>query len=158
MTRIFLLSGPVNSGKTTRLAEWAGTNDDVSGILQPKVEGRRYLKELSSGEIRLLEASQESDEGNIISVGNYKFSRQVFNWAQGKLLSAFYKNRKWLIIDEYGKLEINDMGLEPVIGRIFNDLDYYPETKIVLVVRNYLVPQFLNKYDLKSNDVNYLEI
>lgn len=158
MNRIYLLSGAVGSGKTTSISEWIRSKDSVSGILQPVINGKRYLHDILTGETRLLEASGNIDKGDTISVGNYKFSSSVFNWAREKLLSAFYTRPEWLIIDEYGKLEINDRGLEPAIGRIMNDFNDYQNINLVFVVRDYLVPEFLRKYGLNRTDVINLEI
>jgi nucleoside-triphosphatase len=158
MSRIFLISGPIKSGKTTRIADWIGHKNNVNGILQPVIDGRRYLREISSGEIRLLEIQAGSNERNIISVGKYKFNKDVFNWAQAQLLSAFYNNPEWLIIDEFGKLEIDGKGLEPAISKIINDLNKCPDTKIVFVIRDYIVSGFLNKYGLTIDDIKNLEM
>jgi nucleoside-triphosphatase THEP1 len=158
MNKIFLLSGPIHTGKTTRLAEWIKNKEDVDGILQPVIDGKRHIKHISSGESWLLEIPTDSNQKNILSIGNYKFSYDVFNWARSILLLAYNKNPEWLIIDEVGKLEMQNKGLEPAISKILNDLDSLTATKIVFVVRDYLVPQFLIKYSLNKKDIQNLEI
>ena len=57
MNKIFLLSGSIHTGKTTRLTEWIKNKKDVDGILQPVIDGKRHIKHISSGEIQLLEVS-----------------------------------------------------------------------------------------------------
>jgi nucleoside-triphosphatase THEP1 len=158
MNKIFLLSGPIHTGKTTRLTEWVKTQGDVDGILQPEINGKRHIKHISSGEIRLLEILKESNEKNIITIGNYNFSNEVFKWAHNALLAAFYSNPDWLIIDEYGKLELIDKGLEPVVSKILNELIEHPDTKIIFIIRDYLVNSFLDKYSLNNKDIEFLEI
>lgn len=158
MNKIFLLSGSIHSGKTTRISEWISGKENIAGILQPVIDSRRYLKEISSGEVKLLEILPDNKETDIISVGNYKFSSQVFSWARSKLISAFNKNPEWMIIDEFGKLEINGRGLEPAISRIMNDLNDYQNINLVFVIRDYLVSQFLRKYGLNGYNVINLEI
>ena len=158
MSQIFLLSGAVHSGKTTRLTQWIKGKDNVDGILQPVIDGKRYIKIISSGEIRLLEVLDDSDNKNIITIGNYKFSSESFNWARNQLIYSFKMNPDWLIIDEFGKLELDDKGLEPALGKIIYELKNYPIINLVVVVRDYLISGFLQKYSLSKNDVNMIEV
>lgn len=158
MNNIFLLSGPIHTGKTTRLAEWIKKKEDVDGILQPVINGKRHIKHISSCESRLLEILPDLNEKNILSIGNYKFSSDVFTWARSKLLLAFNKYPEWLIIDEFGKLEIDNTGLEPTICKILNDLNNQTNMNVVFAVRDYLIQDFLTKYSLDKNDIKYLEI
>jgi nucleoside-triphosphatase len=158
MSQIFLLSGAVHSRKTTRLTQWIKDKDNVDGILQPVIDEKRYIKIISSGEIRLLEVPDDSDKKNIIAIGNYKFSNDVFTWARNQLIYSFKINPYWLIIDEFGKLEIDNKGLEPALSKVINELKNYPRINLVIVVRDYLVSGFLQKYSLSKNDVNMIEV
>jgi nucleoside-triphosphatase THEP1 len=158
MNQIFLLSGPIQTGKTTRLTEWIKKKNDVDGILQPVIDGKRYIKHISSGIVQLLEISPDSNEKNILSIGNYKFNNDVFTWTRSKLLLTFNKHPEWLIIDEVGKLEMDNKGLEPAISKILNDLNNQTNMNVVFVVRDYLVLDFLIKYCLDKNDIQTLEI
>jgi nucleoside-triphosphatase len=158
MSQIFLLSGAVHSGKTTRLTQWIKDKDNVDGILQPVIDGKRYIKIISSGEIRLLEILDDSDNKNIITIGNYKFSSNMFTWARDQFILSFNKNPEWLIIDEFGKLEMANKGLEPAFSKIMYELKNYPRINLVIVVRDYLFPDFLQKYSLSKNDVNMIEV
>lgn len=158
MSQIFLLSGAVHSGKTTRLTQWIKDKDNVDGILQPVIDGKRYIKIISSGEIRLLEILGDSDNKNIITIGNYKFSSESFNWTRNQLILSFQKSPHWLIIDEFGKLELDDKGLEPALGKIIYELKNYPIINLIVVVRDYLISGFLHKYSLSKNDVNMIEV
>jgi nucleoside-triphosphatase THEP1 len=158
MKQIFVFSGPIHTGKTTRLAEWIKNKKDVDGILQPVIDGKRHLKHISSGEIQLLEISPASHEKNILEIGDYIFNNDVFTWARYKLLLAFNNHPEWLIIDEVGKLEMDNKGLEPAISKILNDLNDNSNINLIFVVRDYLIPDFLNKYSLSKNDIQNLEV
>ena len=158
MSGIYIFSGAVQSGKTTRITEWIRNKTNVDGILQPVINGKRYLRQISSGETRLLEIQPDSDEENIICVGKYKFSGDVFTRARSHLLSAFNGNTEWLIIDEFGKLEIEGRGLEPAVSKILNDLSDHPNTNPVIIIRDYLVTDFLDKYKLTENNIKRLEM
>ncbi len=158
MSKIFLLSGPIHTGKTTRLTEWIKNKNDIDGILQPVIDGKRHIKHISSGEILLLEIPFDFHEKNILIIGNYKFNNDVFTWARKELLLAYNKNPEWLIIDEVGKLEMEGKGLEPAIGKIINDLNDHKNLNLVFVVRDHLVPDFLTKYGLNKNEIQNLEL
>ena len=158
MNRIFLLSGPIHTGKTTRLTEWLKNKDGVDGILQPVIDGTRHIKHISSGEIRSLQIPSDSNKKNILIIGNYKFDNDVFTWARTKLLLAYNKHPEWLIIDEVGKLEISGNGLEPAVSEILKDFNDRKSINLVFVVRDYLVPDFLTKYCLGNNDFQNLEM
>jgi nucleoside-triphosphatase THEP1 len=152
---IHLFSGPIQTGKTTRLTKWIDNKDNVAGILQPVINGKRHIKNISTGEIRLLESQDKTDETVII--GNYRFNPDVFKWAQKELLNSYYKFPDWLIIDEVGKLELKGEGLEPVVTRILTD-ENEKKINILLVIRDYLLKQFLEKFSLKKDDIHILDL
>lgn len=158
MSQIYILTGAVHSGKTSKITKWVTSKSNVNGILQPVIDGKRHIKLISSNETRLLETPLDSDKNDIIKIGNYNFSNDVFKWASNGLLEAFFSNPEWLTIDEYGKLELLDKGLEPVVGKILNDLIEHTDTKIVFIIRDYLVISFLDKYSLNNKDIEFLEI
>ena len=110
-SNIYLLSGPIQSGKTIRIINWVENKEQVDGIAAPVIDGKRYLKYLRTGEIKLLESGPNVSEERIICVGNYKFNKDVFEWAQLKLLNAYDQKPKWLIIDEIGILEFGKEGM-----------------------------------------------
>jgi len=158
MNQIFLLSSPIHTGKTTRLTEWIKNKDNVDGILQPVINGKRHIKHISSGKTQRLEILPGSQEKNILAIGNCKFNSDVFTWTRSKLLLALNNYPEWLIIDEVGKLEMNERGLEPAISKILKDLNNQTTMNLVFVVRDYLVPDFLNRYSLNKNDIQNLEM
>lgn len=158
MSTIYVLSGAVHSGKTTRISEWISGKENISGILQPVINGRRYMKEISSGEQKLMEVQQGDEDTDILFVGRYKFSGNVFTWARDRLILSFNKNPEWLIIDEFGKLELSNRGLEPAISSILSDHNNYTKINIVFVIRDYLVVEFLKKYSFTKSEIKYLEL
>ena len=54
-------------------------------------------------------------------------------------------------------MEIDDNGLEPAISKIINNFNDKLEMNLVFAVRNYLVPRFLNYFNLNKNEIKYLE-
>lgn len=158
MSQIFLLSGAVHSGKTTRLSRWIKNQNNVDGILQPVIDAKRYFKHISSGETKLLEISKDSDQKDIIAIGNYKFSNDVFSWANDQLILSFQKNPEWLIVDEFGLLEMDNKGLEPAVTKVLNDINHLTNMNLLIVIRDYLISSFLNKFNLPLYDVLNLDL
>lgn len=147
---LYYYTGPVQTGKTTRVGGWASQNN-CSGILAPIINGKRHLKDLSSGEEKLLE---DESNRNLISIGRYNFKKEVFEWGRQKLLAEYESEPEWLVIDEYGKLELRNEGLEPAISTIINHWKINKKNNLLIVVRDYLVNDFIKKFD---KEINFIE-
>jgi nucleoside-triphosphatase THEP1 len=146
---IYYFSGPVQSGKTTKISLWM-EKFNCAGILAPIINNARHLRVVSSGELKNLEDISTADSNVVI--GRYCFSDDVFRWGRESLYSEFELKPDWLIIDEYGKLEMIDKGLEPSISEIIKLWKPKRECNLLIVVRDYLVDSFINKfYDLKNS-------
>ncbi len=158
MKRLYILSGPIHSGKTTRLSKWIQSEHKVDGILQPVINGKRFLQHMSSGEKRQLEMSETFSDKNVIKIGQYLFDQAVFNWAQEKLLIAGRNDLDWLVIDEFGKLELKGEGLEPAISKIINEKAENSNANIIVVVRDYLLSEFIVKYKSDFAEIQYLNL
>ena len=155
MKNFYLLTGPIQSGKTTRIINWIGNRHDVMGILAPVIENVRYLRDISSGEIRKLDADIDCGSDEIVAVGKYKFNKEVFAWGRSKLLDALYKNPRWLVIDEFGKLELKGEGLEPALTHVVEKAKKNENTDYLFIVRDYLVESFLDYYNIDTGKVTY---
>lgn len=159
MSQISILTGPVKSGKTTRLANWIKQQDDCAGILAPVQGGLRYLYAIHSQQSKLLEIKNRViAENRIIRIGNFCFYREVFDWAQAELLIAFKRKPNWLIIDEIGPLEIDGTGLEPAVSKIIYELSRYDQPRLILVIREQLLATFFKSYRINDNEVGYIQI
>lgn len=152
MKKILLYTGPVQSGKSSRLLSFVQNRNDVGGILSPLIDGKKYLYDISSGERKLLKTDSEDAEADVIVVGRYKFKKKVFEWAKAVLLKASTENLAYLIIDEIGQLELEGKGLSPVADEIISKYFTY-STKILIVVRESLVDKFLEYYKLKPEGI-----
>lgn len=147
---IFILTGPIQSGKTTWLMDNVADQQLFSGILQPVIDGSRVIIDIHTRISKQLEADTGIDESTV-SVGKYKFLQSTFDWAKNVLKQSVEQEKEWIIIDEIGKLEIiNHQGLEPIVSelitmRINNTLP----SKLLLVVRDTLVESAVAKYNLQ---------
>ncbi len=153
MASIHILSGPVHSGKTSRLNKWITQQHNVSGVLAPVINNKRYLKDLSSGEQRCLEVDNP-ESGDTVLIGRYLFSVKVFEWAVQVIENAIHLKPEWLIIDEVGPLELDNKGLAPAIESV---LGADTNSKIILVVRQNLLQAVINHYQLESNILTELK-
>lgn len=147
MKKIYVLTGEIKTGKTTRLMLWASTQKNVDGILQPVVEDKRFIYHIGSKTLKLLEALAEIET---IRIGNYNFSQNVFSWSQNVILSCFQKNLDWLVIDEIGPLELEGKGLEPAVTKIISERNNFAG-EILCVVRESILEKFIDHYQLKNS-------
>lgn len=150
MKKIYILSRPKQSGKTTRLMKWFADKKNIDGIFQPVVEGKRFIYHILSKTLKLLEAHEQVSSEKIIAVGKFQFNKDVFEWAQTVLSGTLNNKLDWLIVDEVGPLELEGKGLEPVITKIINERESFPG-KILFVVRENLLRDFLVHYKIEDD-------
>ncbi len=135
------ITGPVHTGKTTRLAARIAENPShYCGLLAPVNEnGKRYLKDIVSGERRMLDCAPDSKDA--VAVGPYFFCETVFAWGRTLLLQHHekYPNRT-LVIDEIGKLELRGEGLAKACWDII-ELRESIALSTLLIVRDSLVDE-----------------
>ncbi|MBX3252952.1 MAG: NTP transferase domain-containing protein [Chitinophagaceae bacterium] len=149
---IHILSLPVQSGKTTLLQQWLTTQQDAAGFLSPDIDGIRYLVNIATGRQRRFQL-QPGDEG--IKIGRFVFDPLVFEWGKKILLESLKNETGWLIIDEAGRLEINqNKGWEPALTEVIQAFQSQEHNKkLLLVVRDYLLDEAIEKYRLQSAKV-----
>lgn len=147
MKPIYILSGPIQTGKTTKLFQWAATQKNIDGILQPVIDNKRFIYHIASRTLKQLETERKE---NVTSIGKYNFSNDTFKWAIENLSKSFKQNLDWLLIDEVGPIELTGKGLEPVITNIINEKERF-KGKILFVVRENLLRDFLLHYKIENN-------
>ena len=164
LPRIHLVTGPVQTGKTTRLRAWCEHRTDVDGILAPVVDGRRHLLHIRSGVLRNLE--EVSGGATTVTVRRFTFNANVFAWARGCQVAATTENhaqaggQRWIIVDEVGPLELSGSGLEPAVGellvRVMEDAPRIRQepTGVVLVIREHLVDDALKHFGVSPAAVD----
>ena len=77
--KIYILTGPIRSGKTTKLTQWSAERKDVFGILTPVIGGKRFFMNAHTGE--QFEMESGSGEKNSLPVGKFTFSKKAFEKA-----------------------------------------------------------------------------
>ncbi|MHB8931614.1 MAG: nucleoside-triphosphatase [Melioribacteraceae bacterium] len=147
--KIFIFTGLVHTGKTTRLMHWAVSQKKIDGIFQPVIDDKRFIYHIASRTLKSLEVPTTLKDEQTIKIGNYSFSKETFEWAKNILLDCFSKDLEWLVIDEIGLLELDGNGLEPAISNIF-DKRKNISAKIVCVVREEILRKFIDHYKLQN--------
>jgi nucleoside-triphosphatase len=143
---VFILTGVIQTGKTTSLMEWCDGKENVQGILTPIVEGKRMFLDIASKEIFAMEA--EKDETDVLKVGRFIFSSRAFEKAKGIIANA--TSNSYLIIDEIGPLELRKEGLhDAVIAALQNQ----KVQAIILVVREGLVEKVAGFFNINNTNI-----
>ena len=156
MKTIYILTGPVKSGKSSRLFDWVSNQPEAAGILSLLIDGKKHLYSIAEKEKKCLETSKE----NAVKVGRYMFDQNVFYWAQKQLIEELSIAKGYLIIDEIGYLELKREGLEPTLSDIIKEAEERDDIKLLLVMRESLVNQIIKHYKLDNikiiNNINEL--
>jgi len=160
---IHILTGPVQSGKTTRLIAWLRYHEKCAGVLSPIIDEKRHVYSIHHEQDLQLEAEKKAQqpEEELITIGRYTFLNSSFEWARDELRSALAINPRWLIIDEVGPLELSGKGLEPMVSTILSDFERAKNHQLILVVRDTVVEQMISHYHLEGKyliDESFLEI
>lgn len=145
MGNIFILSQPIQTGKTSLLLNWIKKTPNVGGILTPDVDGNRMLYDIVANQYHML---QTYNANNSIKVGRFVFDAETFIKAQQILLQQH--NNSFTIVDEVGPLELtHKTGLEPALSVV---IDNFKQNKVqgnlLLIIRDYLLQEAIDYYQL----------
>jgi nucleoside-triphosphatase THEP1 len=160
MKTINILTGPIQSGKTTRLIAWVKYHRNSAGILSPVIHNQRFIYSILANDYRRLESIDDLIvDKEIVKIGKYSFLQSTFKWAREELHTALEHNPPYLVIDEIGPLELSGKGLEPMVTNILQSYKRSPKHRLVLVVRENLLEEVISHYgldDLYLSDHNFL--
>ncbi len=154
--KITILTGSVDSGKTTfvknLINDLRKQKKSLCGIYSDAViSGSRKIGydivSISTGDSRKLcrERSGEIQSGQL----KFEFNQDGVNFGLNVLNHAMHNQCDYLVIDEAGPLELNEKGWASVLGNI---LKGFPNN-IIVVVRDYLVDEFMEKWHLKETNI-----
>jgi nucleoside-triphosphatase THEP1 len=148
---IALITGHIQTGKTTRLLQWTADSRHTAGLLTPvNTLGIRQFYNITNRTYFAMEAV-----GNeaALQVGRFSFSEAAFKTANGLLLDWLSQPHwQYLLIDEIGPLELNQQkGLYPVLQYLM-DTDTLP-CKVAIVVRQQCLAQLTQVLTGKNKEV-----
>jgi nucleoside-triphosphatase THEP1 len=142
MAQRIILTGEIQTGKTTALQQWL-EGKQVRGILSPIVNGVRSLYAIQEGVYIPFQSPERSHE--TISVGRFHFYKRAFDQANEILLKEVRVD--WCIIDEVGPLELQGQGFFPALEK----LRINSSSNLLLVVRSSLLEAVQEKFALHQS-------
>ena len=71
---VYILTGTIHSGKSSTLAKWCNTRNDVFGILSPVENDKRFFQDISNGEKFPMEAGRLNCQEEVLM----KFSKKYY--------------------------------------------------------------------------------
>ena len=144
---IFILTAPIQSGKTTSLIKWSAARNDVHGILTPVIEGKRVFMNAHTKEQFPMEVTGPSSSlrTDVITVGRFVFSKAAFDKAIQIIRDAIHAGG-WLVIDEIGPMEIREEGFFDVLKEVL----MLRKEKIILVVREGMAEQVIKYFNIND--------
>jgi nucleoside-triphosphatase THEP1 len=155
-SKVFILSNPVQTGKTTSLIKWAEKRNDVFGILTPVTNNKRMFMDIHPRHLFAMEAT--GDETERVTVGRFEFSKTNFERAIKIIRDAMNKTG-WLVIDEIGPLELRREGFYHVLKEGLQNKN--EQQTILLVVREGMADAVKELFQIKDavviNDISELE-
>lgn len=131
--------------------QWARQHPGkMGGILAPDVNEQRMIYDIGRDTYHEFQVGSEERSEELVEICKYRFLKSGFDLSIEILKSTLEENNEWVIVDEVGKLELQqDAGLEPQLKHI---IEYYKQnntnTKLMLVVRDYLLHDAISKYKL----------
>lgn len=148
-----ILTGPLQSGKTSGLLKWADKKPDVYGILTPVLPTskgpKRFFRDMQTKQQFAMETTPEQAayyNDAILSVGRFMFSKKAFERAAVVVKKAIeYAPNGYLLIDEIGPLELRGEGLALVADLVAG----YPAKhclRVIWVVREGLVERVTQRF------------
>ena len=151
---VFLLKGPVHSGKTTALKEFCMGRLKTGGVLSPVINGKRHFFDIETKETFVMEAI--SSESNIIQTGKFVFSEAAFNRANNIIQSCISRKFELIVIDEIGPLELRGKGFAETLQHLLSLS--LPNTNLLLVVRENIVDDVIHHFQLPAKNINVITI
>jgi nucleoside-triphosphatase THEP1 len=144
--QLYILSGPKHSGKTSCLLHWWEKNNEVGGILTPLINGERVFLELASGTIFSMLANEDSRE--VLHIGKYEFDQYGFDRAIQVIQDAVNSDKKWIVIDEIGPLELEQKGFYSITSQLLSSLP--PHKKLLLIIREKILQDAIDFFKMKD--------
>ena len=151
--KVIILSAAKRSGKTTALKKWVQGRSDISGFLSPDVDGIRMFENIETGEMIPME-----DRNGDLEIGRFVFDSSGFEKVEKSIKKSWEEGvSEYLVIDEIGPLEINkNLGFHELLLYLQKNMTQNSPI-LFLVVRDYLLDEFLTKYGFEDVKISSLE-
>ena len=149
--KIFIVTGTIQSGKTSSLKQWLKSKENVYGILTPVVQHKRCFMDVQSNEIFAMEPTI-NDVNDYLPVGKYIFSKKAFIKAIHIIDTALYQTQPYILIDEIGPLELQGLGFASVLNKALSTNNI----NLIVVIRDTLVQKVVSSFTFNTQLITYL--
>jgi nucleoside-triphosphatase THEP1 len=148
-TNIILVSGAINSGKTTKIksliATYKRANLSMTGFYSEKVF---VAKALVGYDLILLSSNEKipflriNSFGTIDRIGPYFINKNAFSFTNKELLSA---KSSIVIMDEIGRLELSNKGFSTLLTHLLATFN----GKLILAVRDVFLDEVISHWQIQ---------
>lgn len=153
MQNIIILSGKINSGKTTILQQMIKNGlHQYSGVLCPKIDGKRYAYLIHEKRELYLEAQSIENETQIIKVGRYIFNKAAIEEINQSIIENALEKERTVIIDEIGPLELKKSGFYDSVISVLGQKEQH-NLSVIFVIREKLLEEAIRFFNLSPNKI-----
>lgn len=145
-----IVTGKINSFKTTRLEAYFQKNKVGDGFIAKKVMKDnlvlRYDLVRLSDQLQIPYIVRESllrDEKVIYKIGPYCFLESAFNFVESEVKRFIREGISPVYLDEISLLELDDLGYHSILKELLAE-----NIDLVLVIREDLLEKVLAKYEI----------
>lgn len=149
---IYILTGAVQTGKSTAISKWIQGKNTVVGILSMvNAKGTRDFINIRNQENFSMHGHKTDSSSDVIQVGKFTFSKLAFEKANSVIAEESQKtDYQYLVVDELGKLELKKEGLYASTINLIKPFENSPTKHLILVIRDYLLHEIVNEYRIKT--------
>lgn len=123
-----------------------------SGVLCPKIDGKRYAYLIHENRKVYLEAQNIENETRIIKVGKYFFKKAAIEEINHSIINHTFVKDKTVIIDEIGPLELKRSGFYDSLMSVLAQKEQQNLTAI-FVIREKLLEEAIRFFNLVPNKI-----
>jgi nucleoside-triphosphatase THEP1 len=147
--RICILTGPIQSGKSTFLKDIILSTDKrhISGFLTLRMPGfEKALWDIENDDHYPF--FMDSIYENSVPIGRFFINKSTLEIGSEIICRFLLQSKDILIVDELGKLEIQDKGFHQAFKTMLEDISHHKSKKVLIVVRDYCLDQIIDKYKI----------
>jgi nucleoside-triphosphatase THEP1 len=153
--KIYIITGSIGEGKTTQVQrivnELQNRGIPLSGVYSPRImdQGQTTgydVVDIESG--RREPFMRLADNDTLDRIGRYSILPEGYSAGLAALAKSRTNNSRLVVIDEVGKLDINNHGWAENISELVNGSQF-----LVLAVRDTFTDQVIEKWNLKDYSV-----
>lgn len=149
---IYILSEGMQKGKTMALRLWSENRIDVGGFLTPDKDNKRILLNIHSCVESPFEMDPNDDHEFCVHIGKFVLDTDAFIEISEEVLEqSFDPDFSYIVIDEIGKLELQDKGFHPLMDHLSKRDDLTAD--LIIIVRDTLLDDVIKKYEFKDYKV-----